>query len=161
MKSVVVYGSRSGNTRRVAATIAEVLRTRGQVDLLAAETAPRGLPLGTDLLIVGGPTEGHGMTEPVEHYLEVLELSSVDGLSVAAFDTRLRWPKVLSGSAAEGIAKRLTTDGAELIVPPESFMVSRKPELEPGELPRATAWATTIADAVVAKLTREPQPLPR
>ena len=84
-------------------------------------------------------------------------------MAVAAFDTRVRWPKLLSGSAAEGIAKRLTSDGATLIVPPESFIVTtRKPILlEPGELPRATAWAGTLAEAVSAKIGPEPLPLPR
>lgn len=163
MKSIVVYSTRSGNTRRVAAAIAEVLRAHGQVDLLAAESAPRRLAPGTDLLVVGGPTEGHGMTPPIERFLEYLELTAIDGIAVAVFDTRLRWPKMLSGSAADRIAKRLTTDGATLVVPPESFLVTRKPELEDGELPRATAWATTLVEAVSARasLQPQPQPLPR
>jgi flavodoxin len=162
MKSIVVYSTRSGNTRQIAAAIADVLRSHGPVDLLAAETAPRRLTPGTDLLVVGGPTEGHGMTPPIERFLEDLELTSIDGMAVAAFDTRVRWPKMLSGSAAEGIAKRLTSDGATLIVPPESFIVTtRKPELEPGELPRATAWAGALAEAVSAKIGQEPLPLPR
>jgi len=163
MKSIVVYSTRSGNTRQVAEVIAEALRAHGQVELLAAESAPRHLTPGTDLLVVGGPTEGHGMTPPIERFLEDLELTAIDGTAVAAFDTRLRWPKVLSGSAADGIAKRLTSDGATLIVPPESFMVTRKPELEEGELRRATAWALTMADAVSARAPHppRPQPLPR
>ena len=161
MKSIVVYSTRSGNTRQIGAAIADVLRAHGQVDLVAAETAPRRLPAGTDLLVVGGPTEGHGMTPPIERFLEDLELTSIDGIAVAAFDTRLRWPKMLSGSAADGIAKRLTSDGATLVVPPESFLVTRKPELEPGELPRATAWAGTLVEAVSGGTPPAPQPLTR
>ena len=68
MKSIVVYSTRSGNTRQIAAAIADVLRSHGPVDLLAAETAPRRLTPGTDLLVVGGPTEGHRMTPPIERF---------------------------------------------------------------------------------------------
>ena len=147
MNSLVVYATRTDNTRRVAAAIADALRTRGSVELVAAEAAPTALPHGTDLLVVGGPTEGHGMTDAIKRFLDVVDLTAIDGTAVAAFDTRLRWPKLLSGSAAEGIAERLRADGAEVIVPPESFIVTRKPELEPGELERAAAWAATVADA--------------
>jgi len=154
MKSLVVFATRTGNTRRIAAAIADVLRGIGPCDLVAAEAAPYRIPAGTDLLVVGGPTEGHGMTQPIARFLEDLEITALDGIAVAAFDTRLRWPKVLSGSAADAIAKRLTGDGADLIAPAESFMVTRKPVLEPGEERRASAWATSLATTVSERLSR-------
>jgi hypothetical protein len=55
---------------------------------------------------------------------------------------------VISGSAASKIADRLTEAGARLVVPPESFIVSRAPELEPGEVEHAVSWATSIADSI-------------
>ncbi len=122
MNSVVIYATRSGNTRRIASAIADELRRLGPCDLLAADAAPYRIPAGTQLLVIGGPTEGHGMTESIERFLDDLEITALDGIAAAAFDTRLRWPKVLSGSAAEGIARRLTSDGAVVVVPPESFM---------------------------------------
>ena len=147
MNCVVVYASRSGNTQRIAAAIADGLRTRGPVQLFAADAAPTTLPAGTDLLVVGGPTEGHGMTDPIKRFVDELATESIDAIPVAAFDTRLRWPKVISGSAAEGIAKKLTGAGARVIAV-ESFMVTKTPTLEPGEEERAAAWAGTLAETV-------------
>jgi hypothetical protein len=45
------------------------------------------------------------------------------------------------------IAARLRAAGARLVVPQESFIVSMKPRLEPGELERAPAWAATLVAA--------------
>jgi len=56
MNSLVVYATRTDNTRRVATAIADALRERGSVELVSAEAAPHALPHGTDLLVVGGPT---------------------------------------------------------------------------------------------------------
>jgi flavodoxin len=151
MKSVVIYASRSGNTRVVAEAIANELGTRGSVELHPIDQAPHTFTADTDLVVVGGPTEGHGMTEPIIAYLDGLTATAFDGIAAAAFDTRLWWPRALSGSAASGIAKRLQESGARLAVREESFIVSMKPALEPGELERAAAWAATLADAVEAR----------
>lgn len=140
MKIAIVYGSRSGNTRLIAETIAEALRSRGQVELLAAGDA--WSPTGTELLIVGGPTEGHGVTPVVKGFLD--RLPRLQGLQVAAFDTRLKWPIWLSGSAADGIAERLQGLGGVLVAAPESFLVTREPKLYAGEVERARAWALAL-----------------
>lgn len=151
MKSVVIYASRSGNTRLVAEAIANALGTRGSVELHPIDQAPQTFTADTDLVVVGGPTEGHGMTEPVIAYLDGLTATALEGIAAAAFDTRLWWPRALSGSAASGIAKRLQESGARLAVREESFIVSMKPALEPGELERAAVWGATLADAVEAR----------
>ncbi len=67
---------------------------------------------------------------------------------MAAFDTRFRWPELLSGTAARGIAKRLERKGARLIAEPESFFVEHKDgPLTEGELGRAASWARQLATA--------------
>jgi flavodoxin len=149
MKSVVVYASTSGNTRRLAEAIAEALRPRGQVELMAADEAPSTLP-AADLVFFGAPTEGHSVSKPMARYLERLTSGSMHGVAAASFDTRFGVTKLLSGSAADGIAKRLRSAGARLAAPPESFLVTRKPELQPGELARAAVWATSVADSIIA-----------
>ncbi len=68
MNSVVIYGSRHGNTRKVAETIADELRKHGAVELVSAEKAPADFADSTDLVVVGGPTEAHRMTEPVARF---------------------------------------------------------------------------------------------
>jgi hypothetical protein len=40
MNSLVIYASRTGHTRKGADAIAEALRTRGSVQLLAADDVP-------------------------------------------------------------------------------------------------------------------------
>ena len=68
------------------------------------------------------------------------------GVPAAAFDTRYHMARVLSGSAAEGIASRLASLGCQLMVPPESFYVAgREGPLLDGELARARAWAVELA----------------
>ena len=99
MRSLVVYVTHKGNTQRVAEAIAEVLREKGQVQLLPAEEAPASFD-EVDLLLVGGPTEGHGMTPEQRAYLDRIEAGSLRDRPVAAFDTRLKWPRRLSSSAS-------------------------------------------------------------
>ncbi|TMC06202.1 MAG: flavodoxin family protein [Chloroflexi bacterium] len=153
MNSIVVYGSRTGNTQKVAAAIAGVLRQRGGVRLLPAEDAAAAVPHPGDLLVVGGPTEGHTMTPAVREYLDAAGANGLRGVAAAAFDTRVDWPRWLSGSAAAAIATRLRRLGASVIVPEGSFIVTMKgPALEPGELERAAAWAAALADAATAAL---------
>ena len=151
MKSLVVYATTSGNTRTIANAIADELRRRGPVELIEADLAQARLP-EADVVFIGGPTEGHTMTKPLVRLFDRLEPGSLKGVAVAAFDTRLDWPRLLSGSAAAGIAKRLKAAGARSSAPPESFIVSMKPELEPGETVRAAAWAANVADAVAAQM---------
>src|SRR6266542_186299 len=103
MKSLVIYASTSGNTQRIAETIADALRRRGGVELMSADDAPTVLP-AADLVLIGGPTERHTMTEPMVRFLDRLAPESCQGIAMAAFDTRLRWPRLLSGSAADEIA---------------------------------------------------------
>ncbi len=152
MNSVVIYASRYGNTRKIAEAIAAGLRSQGAVQVLSADEAPARLPAGTDLVVIGGPTEQHRLTETAVRLFDRLEADALRGIAAAAFDTRLHWPRWLSGSAGAGITQRLRQAGARVIVPEESFIVKRAenaqdkaPELESGELERATAWGAALA----------------
>lgn len=146
MNSFVIYASHAGNTRKIAEVIADVLTLHGATDLAHAEEVA-ALPDDLDLLVVGGPTEGHGPTPEIRDLLTRLEGLELAGLRFAAFDTRLKWPKWLSGSAAGAIADRLRDAGATEVMEPASFIVSTKPELQPGELERARRWAEALVIA--------------
>ncbi len=154
MKSVVVYGSRSGNTRRVAEAIAGALESYGPVALVAVEDASATVWDHCDLLVVGGPTEGRHATPPVRAFFDRLPARALRGIDAAAFDTRLDWPLLLSGSAAGQIRRRLIEAGANMVSSPESFRVSSSPKLRHGELERAPIWARTVAEACHAERSR-------
>ncbi len=149
MKSVVIYASHAGNTQRIAEAVAATLRRHGSVELMKVDQAPASVPKDTDLLVVGGPTEGHGITPDLVAFFDGLAPGALDGVACVAFDTRLHWPHWLSGSAADRIVERLEASGARIVAQPESFIVSMKPLLEPGEGDRASAWA----EALVGRLT--------
>jgi flavodoxin len=158
MGSLVVYESRYGNTAEVARAIAAALEADGPVRLVeAADQAAFDLA-GVDLLVVGGPTEGHGVSQTLRARLDHVPPDALAGVAAAAFDTRLNWPAFLSGSAAKGLARSLDRLGARLVAPPESFLVTggKPSRLVAGEAERARAWASRLraADATPAPAGR-------
>ena len=149
MKSVIVYGSRHGNTEKVARAIAAELSKHGDAKALAIDDALTHSATGADLLVIGGPTEAHGITPPVKRYLETIVTAEVMGKAAAAFDTRLNGSRWLTGAAGEGITRRLQKLGARIVAKPESFLVTGKtPALMDGELERASVWAAELAAVV-------------
>src|SRR5919201_5009897 len=146
METLVVYDSKFGNTRPLSETIAEVLVPYGAVRVYGLdELLPDDLG-STDLLIVGGPTQGHGMSARTRQFADGL-VTSGGGTIAAVFDTRYRMPAFISGSAARAIARRLRRSGIPVLTPSQSFFVSRDsvPHLEEGEVERAVSWAKNIA----------------
>ncbi len=153
MNALIVYDSQFGNTERIAQAIADALREAGPVRAVRASEANPGALAGVDLLVVGSPTQAWRPMPSVRSFLE--SLGSLGGLAVAAFDTRLGGPSLLTGSAARAIAKVLSGKGASLLVPPESFIVTgREGPLKEGELGRAAAWARQIQERQAAVSTR-------
>ena len=146
MTAVVVYATRHGTTRRVAEAIAAGIRAVDAVEVRSV-TSQAPLPDATDLLIVGGPTEAHRITSEMLDFLQTLHPDLVRGRRAAAFDTRLRWSKWLTGSAAETIGRRLELLGARAPVPTQSFFVTTQPDISAEELDRATAWGRELGEA--------------
>ncbi len=156
MNSLVIYGSRHGNTRKLAEAIANELGRHGAAQLMAADKVPSNVPEQTELVVVGGPTEAHRMTQPMSELFDRLGRGALIGMNSAAFDTRLRWPKFLSGSAGGGIVKKLEEAGANVLVPEMSFFVGGQlPVLEPGEVERAAAWAASLAAKLESRVPVE------
>jgi flavodoxin len=150
MKTLVLYHSQFGNTRTLAEAIADTLRAFGPVRIgLVTEPDAKQLD-DIDLLVIGGPTQGHGVSEVVGKFLAALKVHRVQGVKAATFDTRLRGPEILWGSAAKGMAVTLKQAGVELVAAPESFLVvgAKQPELAPGELERARVWAEQLGKRV-------------
>jgi Flavodoxin len=130
MSSYVIYGSRFGNTQKIAEAMADVLRQRGDVRLVPAEEAGAVVPHPGDLLIVGCPTEGHTMTPVVRRWLDAMGANGLWGVTAAAFDTRVDWPRWLSAVAVRLRRRRDRSAAA----------AARRPPGPPrGQLPRDQA----------------------
>jgi flavodoxin len=153
MKAAVIYESLYGNTEAIAKAVAEGVGHAGEVEIVEVSQAPEAVAQGFDLLVLGAPTHGHGMSRPesresvdpaktsmgIREWLE--RLSAAPGARVAAFDTRFDKPRWLTGSAALKISRRLSDLGCELVMPPESFFVDHtEGPLQDGELDRAKRW---------------------
>jgi Flavodoxin domain len=172
MNALVMYESMYGNTHHIASAIADGLRPIYAVTVLPVEGVDREQLGDIDLLVVGGPTHGHGMSRPSTRKaaVDAAEEPASDlavepdaegpGLrewfdrmgrldtSAAAFDTRVAMAPVLTGRASKGIARKLRHGGATLVVEPESFLVTKDNHLEPGEEERARAWGSDLASAI-------------
>jgi flavodoxin len=140
MKSLVVYDSNYGHTKKIAEAIAAELKGKSVFvsDLKAGDLK------GIELLVFGSPIIAWRPAERMGKFLESLKHDQLKGIKAAAFDTRMKaW---YSGDAAKKIAKKLTDAGAELITEPIGFYVTGKegPLLE-GEIDRASEWAKTLS----------------
>lgn len=172
MRALVVYESMFGNTRDIAIAIADGIGEHLPADVVEVGEAPSMIPDDVALLVVGGPTHAHGMTKPdsranaaakagdrlVSHGRGIREW--LDGLhqpwptvAAAAFDTRIKGPGILWGSAAKSAAGRLGDLEFDMIAPAESFLVggpagSMFDRLEDGEIDRARAWGARLAGMI-------------
>jgi len=174
MRALVVYESMFGNTQAVALAVSEGIAMRMPVDIIEVGDAPAVLPPDVALLVVGGPTHAHGMTSPksradaaqragdrlvsrglgVREWLDTLR-PVAQPIAAAAFDTRIKGPELLWGSAAKSVTKRLRGIGFQLVQPPRSFIVAGPTgplfdRLVDGEPERARTWGEAVAGAVAA-----------
>jgi flavodoxin len=157
MKAMVVYDSAFGNTEQVAQAIGQALGSAEDVETVRVGNVKPAQLAGLTLLIVGSPTQKFSPLGTVTSFLKSIPSNGLQGVKVAAFDTRVTESEIqkvgilaffvkLFGYAAEPMAKKLVKEGGELAVPAEGFYVggTEGPLLE-GELERAAAWARGIA----------------
>jgi hypothetical protein len=168
MRALVVFDSMFGNTQHIAAAVADGIRSYAVVDMVPVDLAPPQVDEGVDLLVVGGPTHAHGMSSKRSRTVspqqaahgatasriglrEWLTGLNATDLPAAAFDTRYRKPRWLTGSAASRAARQLRHHHCRLVEPPESFFVEHgEGPLLPGEVDRARAWGEQLGAEVVA-----------
>ena len=178
MRVLVVYESMFGNTQAVALAVADGIRSAAgpaAVEFVEVGAAPTALPPEVALLVVGGPTHGHGMTnrntradaarragerliskgDGIREWLDALAPTSNPTVA-AAFDTRIRGPELLWGSAAKGAARRLASLGFRLATPPQSFLVEGPTgpvfdRLAAGELEKARSWGARLGASVTVE----------
>lgn len=158
MSTLIVYDSVFGNTEILARALGRSLGgSEPALVCRAAEvTAERLASVKT--LVVGSPTRAFRPTRSVTDFLKKLPPHALDGVRVAAFDTRVSMADVKSkllealakifGYAAAPLAVALQKKGGRLVLPAEGFFVAGKEgPLKPGELERAEKWVKGLSSS--------------
>jgi hypothetical protein len=135
------------------------------VTVVEVTDAPVRLPAGLDLLVLGGPTHAFSMSRTgtrrsavekgatdghvergIREWLD--EAEATDPVDVATFDTRVAGSmQHLPGSAAKAAGKQVRRHHLGRLVGTESFYVEDTDgPLAAGELDRARAWGTSLAE---------------
>lgn len=172
MTAVVVYESMFGATRQVAEAIGRGIEAQLEVVVVPVQEVAGPLAENADLLVVGGPTHMHSLSRPSSRKAaaeaagkpdsgitlekgadgpglrEWLPTASTAARPFAAFDTRIRGPRFLTGQASRRISRSLRRHGARPVSAPQSFLVSKTNALLPGEVERAQAWGAQLAQAM-------------
>jgi len=155
MKRLVVYDSVFGNTEKVAQAIGAALGSPEDVSVLRVGDMKPAQLAGVEVLIVGSPTRMFSPTPATKAMLKAIPAKTLNGVKVAAFDTRismedtdsgfLRTMVKVFGYAAKPIADRLKSKGGDLVLAPEGFYVQdTEGPLKEGELERAATWAQQV-----------------
>jgi hypothetical protein len=174
MRALIVYESMYGNTHAIAASIAAGLSATHEVTAVPVTRATAELIATADLIVAGGPTHLHGMSTVTTRRRAAEAARQPDsGLAMdpdadspglrswlgrlstrdilaASFDTRLSGVPVLTGRASRSISRLLARCGCRLVLPPESFLVSRQNTLANGEAARACSWGAKLGKAARA-----------
>jgi hypothetical protein len=173
MRAVVVYESAFGNTEMIARAIADGLTSVIPTRVTEVGGAPGSFDDHTDLLVVGGPTHAFGLSRPgtrqqaakqAEHGVVSSGVGIREWLGAiqdrgprlgAAFDTRFKKPRMITGSAARAAEKRLRRLGCRILVPAESYFVAgTSGPLLDGELERARRWGERLGSLVQEAASR-------
>jgi Flavodoxin len=175
MRARVVYESMFGNTQAIAQAVADGLAENIGVEVEEVGSAATDVASDVDLLVVGGPTHGFGLSRERTRESAVMQaaggvvsageglrewLGAVTGgtraIAAAAFDTRIDKPR-MPGSAAHGAEKRLRRLGFRVLVPAASFYVTdTSGPLVEGELERARRWGELLGSTMVTEGEHRP-----
>ncbi len=113
-RAIVIYDTNFGNTEKIAKAIALGLTDQGiDVDCTNVEHVHLDTLPNYDLLAIGGPTHGFGMSKPIKNFFKQLEHLDLREKHAFAFDTKN--PPRYWGSAAKGIEKRLKKLGLKIV----------------------------------------------
>ena len=178
MRALIVYESMFGNTRDVARAVADGVIRVMPGDLVEVGDAPDVIPADVGLLLIGGPTHAHGLSNPKSRadaagragdklvsrgpaLADWLDRVRPAGgpVPTATFDTRIKGPAFLWGSAAKAATKLLRGRPFSIIAEPVSFLVGGPTgpmfdRLDNAERMRATAWGENLATALMSPAAR-------
>lgn len=144
MKSIVIFDSNYGSTKKIANIIAKTLDTKSISVVDVSDDDLKNL----DLLIVGSPIIGWMPTQKIQTFLSKISPKIVSGVKFATFDTRVKL--FIHGDAMKKIANRLTFLGAVQITSPMAFYVKNKEgTLFEEETTKASIWANDIKQKII------------
>lgn len=156
MKALVVFESFFGNTEKIARAVAEGLAAHCEVTVLRVADARPEQFKTFDLVVIGSPTRGFQPSDGTKALLKALPSGALQGVKVAAFDTRMDVKEVnnafltfmerIFGYAAEPIGKALVKAGGTLVGKPQGYFVhGSEGPLWDGEIERAAAWGHDLS----------------
>ncbi|MGE4291362.1 MAG: flavodoxin [Desulfovibrio sp.] len=145
MKTLIVYGSSTGNTESVAGWLAQAARENGMEVVLsdAADVAAEGLADGYDLVLLGSSTWGDDEIELQDDFAELfeeLDKAGLRGRRVAVFGCGSTEYTFFCG-AVDAIESRVGDLGAVLVH--ESLKIDGEPERA-----EVVAWAEDLFAAL-------------
>ena len=149
MKGIVIYDTSSGNTKKIAETIAETLKESGvEVDLFDIKNVKKLSAKDYDFLALGSPTRFGTMSFTVKSFLGKLKSDEWMNKPFAAFDTENpeNVEKSLAEnkewSAAEKIADKLKEKNMNQLLPVlKALVLGMKGPLVEGEIERTKDYA--------------------
>ncbi len=174
MKVVVVHESMFGNTASLADEVLAGLVAAGAEVVAGDVVSVPGRPLpACDLVVLGAPTHAFTLSSPTSRTEAVAKGAHPDlatigarewlaGLQadpsqtqlprVALFDTRVSRVRHLPGSAARSAARILGAQGFTVVDRASFYVDGILGPVRPGELERARAWGTGLAEALEVDL---------
>ncbi len=155
MKTIVVYDSVFGNTKKVAETIGETIGDLGEVETIQINQLTLEKLKTAQLLIIGSPTRGFEPTKPVANSLKEIKHQIYPDLKIAVFDTRMDIVKVnnkvltffvkFRGYAVDSMEKIILKNGFTVFHPGMGFFVEESEgPVTTGEFEKAQTWATSV-----------------
>jgi flavorubredoxin len=129
---IIVYDTKFGNTEKIAKALAEGMKKEGvNVDCLKIDKVDVSKLGEYDMLAIGGPTHGFGLSEPMKDFLQKLENVNLSGKKAIAFDTKLK--SRFAGSAGKRIEEKLKKLGMSIVKSHVSAIVNgREGPIEEG-----------------------------
>ena len=162
MKTLIIYDSVYGNTKKIAEAISQNIS--GEVKIVPVKDVEQSALTQVNLLIVGSPTHAGRPTVPIQLFIKNLPPDSIKNMPIAAFGTGsstigesifIKFIIWLFGYAAKHIQKGLRLKGGVAVAEPVDFLVKGKEgPLEETEIEKAKQWGREIYQKASDKITK-------
>lgn len=154
-KTIIVYDSYFGNTKKIAEAIETVVKGELDTSIIPINDFSITMLDDVQIFITGSPTRGFRPSEAFLNLFKKLPVNALQGKQVVTFDTRIdpidihsaifRFIVKSGGYAGPKIGKELAAKGGKMVLPAEGFFVEKSEgPLKNGEEARASEWGKKI-----------------